>query len=125
MSEETNLLTDKTPQARTGMKDYSILYELDEMEKETLEAFLKAPKVDIYYDLNDQTDYAVPYMKDGKTLVARISDTVTINGVRWHLFPGKNKIPAPVYEFLKQCPEQRRRLSCPRPGEEQNLGLFK
>jgi len=112
------------PQERVGIRPFSKLYELDAMEKETLEAFLSGPQVEIHYELNDETDYAVPFVSGNGVAVCRLSDTVTINGVRWHLQPGKNVIPQPVYEFLLQCPEQRKRVSCPQAGVSFNLGVF-
>lgn len=113
------------PQARLEIKPYALMYELDAREQETLASWLSGPQVDIEYDLNDDTDYAVQYLKDNRVTVARISDCVTINGVRWHLQPGKNRIPKAVYEFLVACPSQRERVSCPQAGQPQNLGLFR
>ena len=112
------------PQSRAPIKTFSKLYELDRQELETLEQFLNGPKVEITYDLNDETDYAVPFVSKAGVSVCRISDTVTINGVRWHLVPGKNLIPKPVYEFLMQCPEQRRRIAAPQAEQFTNLGHF-
>lgn len=114
----------EVPQKRAELKPYTTLYTLDEFEKQTLQEFLDGPQVEIFYDLNDETDYAVSHMVGDRLAIARISECVTINGVRWHLVPGKNVIPAPVYEFLKQCPEQRSRLSSPKPNQFGNLGNF-
>ena len=109
------------PQEKIEIKPYVKLYQLDPDEQDTLEAFLKEPQVEIHYDINDDRDYAVYYNTNSGVKVARVSDTVTINGVRWHLVPGKNVLPKSVYEFLVQCPEQCRRLSSPKPGQAQNI----
>jgi hypothetical protein len=111
----------KLPQERLDIKPFHALYRLDEDEQATLDAFLNEPQVEIYYDLNDERDYAVGFETADGIKVARISDTVTINGVRWHLVPGKNLLPKSVYEFLKQCPEQCRRISAPQPGRASNI----
>ncbi len=119
------------PQARIELKPFTVL--LPEPTKGTeawqdwrdmmneLEAWLKGPMVEINYDLNDDADYAVHYQTENGIQVARVSECVQINGIRWHLQPGKNIIPRPVYEFLMQCPEQRRKLSCPEPGRARNV----
>lgn len=109
------------PEQRIEIKPFHKLYALDADEQATLEAFLNEPQVEINYDLNDDRDYEVPFSTAEGVKVARISDTVTINGVRWHLTPGKNFIPKSVYEFLVQCPEQCRRVSAPAPGIAQNI----
>lgn len=90
-------------------------------QMDTLDEWLKGPQVDITYQLNDDTDYAVRYETAQGIKVARISETITINGVRWQLQPGKNTIPRAVYEFLMECPDQRNRLSCPQPGQFGNV----
>jgi hypothetical protein len=128
-SQETNPW--QMPQARLEMKPYTILQQepakgseawLDWREQmNMLDEWLKGPQVEINYDLNDDTDYAVQYQTDQGIQIARISECVQINGVRWNLQPGKNIIPQPVYEFLLQCPEQRRKMSCPEPGRAQNI----
>lgn len=110
------------PQARIDMKPYSILRKLDPEEQDTLNALLKAPTIEVNYDLNDDEDYAVAFQTEKGVKVARISGcSPTINGVRWNLVPGKNVIPLPVYEFLLTVPEQKRLLSCPTPGRAQNI----
>ncbi|MBY0451328.1 MAG: hypothetical protein K2X01_11960 [Cyanobacteria bacterium] len=102
-----------------------IAYENDKLYydamMETLAEWIRGEHVEIYYDLNDALDYAVHYQTSDKVCVARISECVTINGVRWHLQPGKNYIPKAVYEFLIQCPEQRKFVSAPKPGEFRNI----
>lgn len=112
------------PQQRTELKQYTKLYQLDNDELATLTEFLNGEQVEIYYDLNDDTDYAVQHIKNGKLAIAKISECVTINGVRWHLQPGKNIIPRAVYEFLMQCPEQKRKLSCPVAGKAEFYGKY-
>lgn len=113
------------PQATITIKPFAKLYQLDAEEQALLQQWLDGPKVEIHYELNDETDYAVHYSLNGKPMVSRVSDCVTINGVRWHLTPGKNIIPRAVYEFILQCPEQRNRVSCPVANQANNLGLFR
>ena len=113
------------PEARLELKPYALMYELDAQEKETLTSWINGPQVDIHYELNDDTDYAIQYLKNNQLTVARVSDCVTINGVRWHLQPGRNRIPRAVYEFLISCPQQRERVSCPEANRPQNLGLLR
>ncbi|MEB3286174.1 MAG: hypothetical protein VKJ04_01590 [Vampirovibrionales bacterium] len=113
------------PQCRIELKPFTKLYQLDEGEQQMLSQWLNGPQVEIHYDLNDETDYAVHYRKGDSVMVARVSDCVTINGIRWHLQPGKNVIPKAVYEFILKCPEQRRRVSSPEAGVSRNLGLFR
>jgi hypothetical protein len=127
------------PQARTPLKPFTVLMQepakgTDEWEDwkiqmQTLDDWIKGPQVEICYDLNNDTDYAVQYQTEQGIKVARVSECVSINGVRWHLQPGKNVIPRPVYEFLMECPDQRQRLSCPEPGIQRNIygegNLFK
>lgn len=99
--------------------------DLDPQAQETLREFLDAPTVEINYELNDETDYAMPYRIPGKPItVARISDFVTINGVRWFLVPGKNIIPRPVYEFLMQVEDMKKAITI-LPGQSMSLGMFK
>ena len=110
------------PQKRFEVKQYHITSKLDDEEMQTLHDWLNGPMVEVYRDLNDETDYAVHYLDlDGKTCVARVSDTVNINGVQWNLVPGKNLLPVPIYEFLIQNAEQARMMSRPQPGVAQNL----
>lgn len=100
------------PQKRIEIKPYHKLYTLDDLEMATLNEWINGDQVEIYRDLNDEQDYAVKHLQsNGRMATARISDCVTINGVRWHLVPGKNIIPKPVYEFLMNCPEQRKLVS--------------
>lgn len=112
------------PQASIAIKPFVKLYQLDLEEQALLQQWLNGPQVEIHYELNDDTDYAIHYSLNGKAMVSRVSDCVTINGVRWHLTPGKNIIPKAVYEFILQCPEQRHRISSPVPNQANNLGLF-
>lgn len=118
-------------QRRVEMKAYQPLGKLDDQDIETMDAWMKEKQVEIFYDLNDETDYAVGFIDfDGKAGVARISDCVTINGIRWNLQPGKNLVPKSVYEFIMQCPEQRRRVSNVKPfnadkPEDHYLGTFR
>lgn len=112
-------------QKRTGMRDFVHLTEMDEQQQKMVDGWINGPKVEMFYDLNDETDYAVPYFDmDGKAQVARISECVTINGVRWHLQPGKNVVPKEIYEFLLQCPDQRRLMRPPEPNKANHLGKF-
>ncbi len=116
-------------QEKVDIAPYTKLYQLDDQEMETLNTMLSEPQVEIIYELNDETDYAAPYIDlNGVTKVARISEFVSINGVRWNLVPGRNPLPKTVYEFLMQCPEQRNRVSKTdhyvRPNEFVNRGSY-
>lgn len=128
-----------SPQARMDIKPFTALIKEPDRARNPeawqdwkdmmndLDEWLKGPQVEIFYDLNDDRDYAIQYQTAEGVKVARVSDCIQINGIRWHLQPGKNVIPKPVYEFILQCPEQRRRLSCPEPGKAQNVlgdGVF-
>lgn len=86
-------------------------------ELQTLQELLDAPKVEIFFDLNDETDYAVLYSINGKDHSARVSECVTINGVRWHLFPGKQYVPKQIYEYIMSIPDMRKNVNAPKPGE--------
>ncbi len=121
-------------QRRVEMRPYQALNALDDQDIQTMDAWMNERQVEIYYDLNDETDYAVGFIDfDGKAGVARISECVTINGIRWNLQPGKNIIPKSVYEFIMQCPEQRSKISSVKPFDPDNpntldrhhLGVFK
>lgn len=70
----------------------------------TLEQAKADPLVEFYCEPNDEEDYAVFGLDEsGKTTVTRVAKCLTINGVRWHVVPGKNQLPRTVYEFLLQC----------------------
>lgn len=94
----------------------------DEQSMKTADEFLNAEQVEIYFEPNDETDYAI-HNSDGS--VTRVSHCVNINGVSWFVTPGRSKVPKPVYEFLKQCPEQRRLMPGPQPGKSSHLGLMR
>lgn len=67
----------------------------------TLEQAKADPLIDFYCEPNDEEDFAVFSLDEsGKTVVTRVAKCITINGIRWHVVPGKNKLPKTVYEFL-------------------------
>lgn len=111
----------KQPQKRVTLPTHKRIIPADPQDMATLDQFLNESTVEIHYEPNDETDYAV-WNADGS--VTRVSECVTINGTQWWLVPGENRLPKSVYEFLMQCPEQRRRVSCPEPNKPMHLGKF-
>lgn len=109
---------------KVDIKPYHVIRPLQPHEHETLQQFLDEPQVEIYYDLNNETDYAVQWQDGDKVRIARVSECVTINGVRWHLIPGKNLVPKSVYEYIQSIPDMRKHMSI-KPGSYSNLGRFK
>lgn len=109
------------PQKRIELPRYRRLYLADEADLNMLKVFEAEAKIEVFYEPNDDTDYAI-HNADGS--VTRVSECITINGTQWLIVPGKNLLPRTVYEFLLQCPEQRRRVTCPQPGVSRNLGLI-
>lgn len=91
-------------------------------ELQTLDEFINGPKVEINYDLNDETDYAILYSINGQDHAARVADCVSINGVRWNIPPGKSLVPKVVYEYLMSIPDMRKYVRPPKPGEFACLG---
>jgi len=93
----------------------------DETMLMTLDKFQNEDMVEIYYEPNDETDYAV-HNPDGS--ISRVCESPQINGVMYLLVPGKQKVPRSVYDFLLQrdADAEDKRI---RPGSV-NLGkLFR
>jgi len=113
------------PEKRLEIKPFTKIRELDKEEQQALQEFLNEPTVEIYYHLNDETDYSVQWMNGSQLCTARVSECVTINGVRWHLLPGKNLVPRSVYEFILSVEDMKNKVTGPQPGVSKNLGLLK
>lgn len=80
--------------------------------QDTLRRMLEDPKIEMTFDLNDDTDYAAGFLgSDGRNVFTRISEVVTINGIRWHLVPGKNLVPKIVYEYLMSIPDMKKHIN--------------
>ena len=79
---------------------------------ETTERFSREPLVEMFFAPNDEMD-SVIWTKDeyGKDRAVRVSETVSINGVQFILYPGKNMVPKTVYEFLMTVEDMRRKIS--------------
>jgi len=87
----------------------------------TLEQAKADPLVEFYCEPNDEEDYAVFSLDEaGKTVVTRVAKCITINGVRWHVVPGKNLLPKTVYEFILQMKDASMKTRV-KPGSV-NLG---
>jgi hypothetical protein len=101
----------KTPIARIRPADTE--------QSKTLQIFQEEPIVSVWITADPHTDMIIP-LSDGSTY--QLCDTVTVNGIRFDLTPGENKLPKSVYEFLLACPEQRHRLTTPEAGRHMCLG---
>ena len=92
------------PQQRIELPSVDTLTIGDLQTLETLDKFKNEKWYEIYFEPNDEEDYAVWSLdQSGKKVVTRVSKCVTINNTRWYILPGKNKVPKSVYELLQQC----------------------
>lgn len=92
----------KLPEARAEFDPYTILTkDVDGDALFTISSWNKEPWVDYYHELGN-VDNQVGFMdKDGKHKVAFIADiSPQVNGVRWNIVPGHNKIPKSLYESM-------------------------
>ncbi|MFM7468089.1 MAG: hypothetical protein ACKO37_01115 [Vampirovibrionales bacterium] len=91
----------------------------DTEQSKTLQAFQEEPLVSVWIVPDPHSDMMIP-LSDGS--IYQLCDTVTLNGIRFDLTPGENKLPRSVYEFLLQCPEQRHRVTTPQAGSNLCIG---
>ncbi len=97
-------------QVKATMEPYTKLVPLDPEQLQELNDWLKGPQVEIYRELDDGTDFIIPCRdSSGNAAITRMSDFVSINGVRWNLVPGYNTVPKPVAEFIRQMKEDKER----------------
>ena len=111
------------PQKRIELPPTKKLVPADVQMIQTLDQAKHEREVEFYMEPNDEEDFAVFSLDEtGKQVVTRVSKCITINGVRFHIVPGKNKVPEFVYEFIMQMKDAslKRRIQ---PGSI-NLGLL-
>jgi hypothetical protein len=86
----------------------------DKTELSFVEQMTQEQQVEIYINRQDCEDYVLN-KTTGK--LEYPLKTLTINGVAFHLRPGKNTVPLSVLQFMEQC--QQDKLD----GEAYNRGL--
>jgi hypothetical protein len=92
--------------------------------QETLRRIRDDIKIPLFFDLNDETDYSVHSIDfNGKPIVTRIAEVVTMNGIRYHLLPGMNNVPQIIYDYLMTIPDMRKHMA-PIPNVANLLGTF-
>lgn len=92
----------KLPEARAEFDPYTILgKDIDQDAFLTIDSWNKEPWVDYFHELGNDDNRVGFIDKDGKQKVALIADiSPQVNGVRWNIVPGKNKIPKSLYESM-------------------------
>ena len=111
-SEAKQEAAQQLPEQRGEMAPYKIIRQLDPEEQQTVQDFMNGDKVEVFCELNDEGDFKAGFInKQGRQVVARVSECITINGVMWPLQPGRNVVPRPVYEFLVQCQTAKERFA--------------
>lgn len=91
------------PQARAQFDPYTIITkQVDDDTLMTIDAWNKETWVDYYHDMDEKPQNGVGFIDhDGKHKIALVSDlSPQVNGVRWNIVPGKNKIPKSLYESM-------------------------
>lgn len=73
-----------------------------------LEDLQNQPEGEMTFEPDDSRDY---FINNADGTVIRVAGVVTINGVRWYLKIGTHKYPRDIIDFVKQCPEQSKRIS--------------
>lgn len=98
---------------------HQALIPADAEQMKTLDQFQREPLVSLFLEPDPRRDMIVP-LSNGEVL--HVCESVTINGIRFDLNPGENRLPRTVYEFFMQCPDQRRRVTSPQANAFQCLG---
>ena len=94
----------KIPEARTDFDPYTILTPgLDDEQVALIESWNNELLVEYMCEFDKQKVQSVDYFdkNDGKHKRAYVFDySPQVNGVRWNITPGLNKIPKSLYEAM-------------------------
>ena len=74
----------------------------------TLDKFESEQKYELWVERNPDKEYIVP-LNNGK--VGVVAETITINGVMWPLYVGKNVVPQSIYSFYAQTQHQKHMMA--------------